>query len=69
MCPHRLVGGHVLERQRHTLVAHIAALLTGAVAHAFRSAGRGAAARLRLQLVQTGGTGERWVGWGCLWDA
>ncbi|GIL45384.1 hypothetical protein Vafri_2634, partial [Volvox africanus] len=58
---YRLVGGHVLERQRVTLVASIAKLLTGAVAHAARMGGRARAARLRELLLGSpqSGTGDR----------
>ncbi len=55
----RLVGVHVLERQRATLVAHIAALLTAAVVHAYRAGGAAKAAKLRRLLVQQAGPGER----------
>ncbi|KAG2490363.1 hypothetical protein HYH03_011165 [Edaphochlamys debaryana] len=55
---YRLVGGHICERQRTGLVAHIAALLTGAVAHAFRTGGRRRALRLRELLVRTGVASE-----------
>ncbi|GLI64224.1 hypothetical protein VaNZ11_007422 [Volvox africanus] len=58
---YRLVGGHVLERQRTTLVGSIAKLLTGAVAHAARVGGRARAARLRELLLGSpqSGTGDR----------